>query len=486
MSPPETRPETSKTQGKTKRVRQYGLAVAVLLVVATILLVWPGLHKPPLTLAKPKADSQLDPQLADFISKELAQLGSSSRRHQDHSRIGLIYAVNGLWEEAQHAFSNACELTSNQPLPRLYLGVSAQELHQLDQAIQHFRGVVQRFPDFMPGYYRLGFALLSSGNAAEAERVFLTLSSRSPGEWRGFAGLGESRIRLGRFKEALEPLKAALQLDPENGGVHALLAQVYRSNGELEDASIHALLGQLSTATPMPDEWNRQGPSLMKLLPDQIQLANDLAAEGNPMEAVRILAGAREFHERNVLLLNQLAIALNRSGQPNKASRIIEDALKIEPKSIPALVTLSMVRNAQNRSQDAVIAADQAIALAPNLAQPLIAKANALLSLEQDEEAIASLEKAAGVDPKNLEIPVEIGDILWRNLQRPEEAKTRYEAALQKSPVSFKALARLFEFSIEQGQMNEAQNYLEQLRRIHPKATEAAGFERHFRPPAKP
>lgn len=455
-------------------------------ILAACILVGAGalglrlLHPPPL-VPRPVDLEALDPQLRDYLRIEIAKVEQAPRKAASHARLGLVLAVNALWGEARTAFSNVVKLDAQEPHGWMYSGVAAQELQDLPGAVSIFKETVRRFPNFMPGYYRLGFALLTSGSASEAEPVFAKLAQEAPNEWRGHVGLGEVKLRLGRPAEAVTELNKALALDPSAKSAHALLGQAFRSLGRQEEAELHSLLGQEYISTPMPDAWSAHATEHMKLLQDQVQLANDLAAEGNHKQSVRVLAEAYAYHDRDVSVINQLAIALNRSGQPNKAGTLLEKGLGIEPLHVPSLVSLAMARRDQGRLGEALGAAEKAITLAPNLAQPYLAKANVLLALEKDVEALGVLEKAASVDPKNAELAVEMGDILWHNLRRPEEARKRYETACQLGPVSFSAHARLFEILVQFGEIRPAWTVLEKLRRINAKACEAADFERQLR-----
>lgn len=477
---------TTTNASQPVKSRNLKLFLGLGTVSLGLALVWLVARNPALELPRPPRFDQLEPQLSAYLSSELDRMGSRSRRAEDHSRIGLIAAVNGLWHEAAFAFSNSVVLKPDQPLALMYWGVAAQEINELENAIDLFRRCTTEHPQFMPGFYRLGFALLARGSAAEAEAAFAELTRGEPGEWRGHAGLGECKLRLGKPREALAPLQEAIRIHPSAGSAHALLAQALRSLGQTNEAVRHALLGESAAATPMPDAWSKSATEHMRLLPDQFQLANDLALEGRPLDAVRILANAYSFHETNVAVINQLAIALNRSGQPNKSSRLLDRALEIDPANVPALVSSALVRNQLEQNQEALLLAERAIALAPNLAQPLIAKASALLGLERDEDALQALEKAATLDPKNPEIPIEMGDVFWRNLKRNEAALSQYRRARSLNPVSFKALSRLFEFSLEQGWIEEARSLLKELQSIHPTLTESAGLERALSAAAQP
>jgi len=363
----------------------------------------------------------------------------------------------------------------------MYVGVAAQELGELNQAVEIFRELISKFPSFPQGYYRLGAVLPRTGALDEAETAFRRLIELAPDEWRGFAGLGEVELRKGRPAEAAQHLERAVQLDFNAKTAHHLLGQAYRSLGRPDDAELVLQLGRNASDSPMLDEWSRTAYQHTKLLQDQIQMANEFWEEGHPEKAVEILAKAFVYQPDNLSLMNQLAIALNRSEQPHKARTILQRALQIDDHFVPALITLSLVQQKLNESAPALATAERAIALAPNIAQCHVAKANALLALEHDEEAIAALETARRIDPQNAEIPMQIADILWRNLNRPLEAKQHYEAARKLDPIFAPIYVRLADLNLQLGNASEARQAIAKLRRVAPNLPELSLLEERLR-----
>lgn len=425
----------------------------------------------------------LEPQLREYISQQLAWAQQKPRDASRHAALGMVYAVNGLWAIARQAFQSAAQLDPNDPLSAMYLGVAAQELGETEEATTVFGNLTKRFPDFAPGFYRLGNALLRSGNLDEAKNAFVRLTELAPREWRGWAGLGEILLRQGQYAEAAQRLEKAVDLDRAAKNAHSLLGQAYRSLGRVEDAEIELNLGRNAINFPMPDDWSKDASRHMKLLQDQNQLANDYCEEGQPLKAVEVLAKAWSYYPDNISLINQLAITLNRSQQPNKARLIVRRALEKDQNYVPALITAALIEGQLGQNEQALATAERAIALAPKLAQPHIAKANALLGLERDQEALAALEAARAADPQNSEIHLEIGDVLWRNLNRPREAKPQYEAARQLDAVSVRAHMRLAELHAQLGETGEAKKVLGRLRRIAPNHPALDAFERKLEKP---
>jgi tetratricopeptide (TPR) repeat protein len=154
------------------------------------------------------------------------------------------------------------------------VAVSTQESGDVDEALNVYRQLTLQFPNFAPGSYRLGEALLRAGAIAEAETAFRQLIILAPQEWRGYVGLGDVKIRRSDHAEAIKDLKKALQLDPNTKRAHHLLGLAYRGLGQLEDAQRELSLGLDAVNYPMPDAWSKEAPPHMKFLQDQFQRAN--------------------------------------------------------------------------------------------------------------------------------------------------------------------------------------------------------------------
>ncbi len=433
--------------------------------------------KPLLPVPLPKDLEILQPQLRAYLGEQTAWVKASPREASRHEVLGLVYAANGLWAESQAAFLNAIQLNPNEPLSYLYGAVSFQELGATDEAIRRLRALTRRFPQFAPGFYRLGDALERAGESDEAALAFEHLIQLAPAEWRGVAGLGECRLRQGRVDEAVKLLEKAVRMAPREKLAHHLYGQALQRLGRSKDAQRELRLGLDALHYPMPDAWSPLAPQHMKLLTDQIEMARDFCANGRPSEAARLLSAALVYNPTNLNLLNNLALALNQSGQPQPAKIVLQKALKIDSGFFPARVTLSASCLALDQNEEALDHARQAIALNPRHAFPHIALANVLLAMERDSAALAELETAVQCDPQNANLQMDLGDICLRNLNRPTEALEHYRRATELDPVLAPAWLRLAELDLRLGNTNECRAALQEARELTPDDPIIKGIE---------
>jgi len=430
-----------------------------------------------LSVPVPDDLARLEPQLRAYLEEKVRWTKDRPGDWQRQATLGIVYAANALWPQASSAFSNAAALNPREPLAQLYFGISELELGKLEPALQHFVAVTNQFPDFAPGYYRLGETSLRAGALEQAAAAFERLTQLAPDEWRGYAGLADARIRSGRPSEALQLLERALALNPSAKTAHHLLGVALRAVGRIDDAQLELSLGSDAINYPMADDWFRLAPQHMMLLQDQIDAANEYSANGQADRAVGLLETALRFQPTHLGLMNHLAIAYTQAGHPEKARLLLLEIIGKDPRNLPANIALSYACVALGSNDEASVRAQRAIELGPNVTQAHLAMANVLLAMERDAEALESLKNASRCDPANSGVYIELGDVIWRNLRRPEEALEQYRKAISLSPTSSQALGRLAELLLDRGGTNEAATTIESLRKLPDGAAEIKRLE---------
>ena len=452
----------------------------VLLAVAGVPFV-SNILRPPPNIPTPSNLAKLEPQLRAYVLEKTQWVRESPREMHRHATLGIVYAANSLWPQARSAFTNAARLNPREPLALMFIGVATLELGDINDATRLFRQLTARFPDFAPGFYRLGETLLRVGDPQGAEAAFRRLIELAPKEWRGYSGVGNARLRQNDPAEASEWLKKALQLAPGSRISHHLLGLAYRELGRKEAAEFELMLGRNAKVFPMPDAWSETASEHMRLIQDQIEAANLASQGGQPGNAVEILLQALSYNPTNVTLMNNLAIAYNRSRQPEKAHSLLLMLLEKHRQYLPAYITMSFTSQLLGRNDEALSYATQAIALDRSTAQAHLAKANALLATERDPEAIASLQEALRCDPQNAEILVELGDVHWRNLKQAGQAREYFRQAVQLNPALLGVHARLAELAIEHGDADEAGAAISMIRKLAPAEPGLTVFERRLK-----
>jgi tetratricopeptide (TPR) repeat protein len=438
--------------------------VAVLAMVASSVL--RARRHAPLPIPVPPSIASLDPQVRDHLAQLAVFAGNAPTDSSRRVELGLAFAVNGLWAEARQCFRDAIALGESGPLPELYALVSAQELGEPEDALRQLQRHVQRYPEHAPSWQRLGTLLSAHGRHSEAAQAFETVTRLAPDEWRGWAGLGEARVRSGDAIAAIEPLERAVSLDPFARPARHVLGQAYRAAGRAADGERELAAGRGQSMGPMPDAWSLRALIHMKSLPDQFEQADSLIARGEVTGAVQLLQEARRFHPENIAVITRLAEALDSAGRPRDAWSLMETALAAYPEDIQLQITASHVSAALTHTNQALAFARSAIAKAPHLVEARVAEANALVAAGDDKTAAAALQEAVELAPGNVGLWLQLGDLQWRNLARPDDALQSYLKARRADPIHPVALERLAELHRERGDLEIVTNLMAELGRL--------------------
>ena len=466
--------------GRFDRFKSGSARWATLVAFASLIGI--GLHlvlRPPLipvqTLGHPET---LDPQVRSHLDEILDLARTQPRDTSVRATLGIACAANGLWTEARQAFLDTGRLSPGEPLAALYAAIALQELSDTAGALKEFRSLVARFPDFAPGWYRVGEASLRAGELEAAETAFQRLIQLAPAEWRGPAGLGEIRIRQGHAADAVPLLERATSLDRSSKPAQYLLGQAYRAVGRTNEARIAIAAGTGEARQPMPDPWGDAAPNHVRALPDLLVQADGLSTTGRPDLAVQLLKQAVPFHPGHAGLLNQLAVALNRSGKAAQALPILNRLITQDPRAVAPRITRVYTHDLMGNAAAGLQDAHEAIQLAPRLSQAHLALADALLAQERDAEAVAALEEAAKCDPGNAEIHVELGEILWRNLSNKAAALAHLRQAIDLNPALVHAYGLLGQLEMELGGREAARQAATVLRQLAPDSQDRIELER--------
>jgi tetratricopeptide (TPR) repeat protein len=195
---------------------------------------------------------------------------ASIRRHPTSARLhiglGIAQYSRGRHEEAVASFCAAADLAPADPRPYPFLGemygVSPAQSDEITKRLARF---VALKPTDANGQYYYAMSLWrapapASGDGPDLARVEALLRKAMALDARH----AKARVQLGillseqqRWREAIQPLRAAIALEPDLAQAHFRLAQAYRRTGQTaladrELATFETLKGR-DTAPPVPE-----------------------------------------------------------------------------------------------------------------------------------------------------------------------------------------------------------------------------------------
>jgi len=441
--------------------------VAGLFVLALVgTWVWLMRLAPPPPIPVPAKLGELDPQVRNYLARCAARAAEKPRDAGRRAELGLAFAVNGLWDEARRSFLDAVLLGDRGPLPGMYAAVALQELGDSVGSRKELEQVVEAHPDAGPAWYRLGVARVAAGDWTGAAEAFGRVTQLSPEEWRGWAGLGEVWLREGRRAEAIAPLEKAVALEPFARSAYHLLGQAYMAAGRTNEAMAIRAAGRATGVTPMPDAWATRALDHMRLLPDQFERVDALAAQGRWEEAVARMKEAHRYHPNHATVAARLARVMVGAGQMDAAWSVLAEARQKQPDDVELLTEASATAAAAGRGTDALALARRALEVAPHSVEASVAEANALLASEQDTAAAAALERALRMAPENVGLWIQLGDLRRHNLRKHDLAYAAYQRARELDPIHPPVWERWTELAIEGEDWEGAEAGLEALKRL--------------------
>ena len=224
----------------------------------------------------------------------------------------------------------------NAPLRRM-LALAWLNVEAYDKAAALLKDDPQRETDGSL-QYAYGMALVRSGHAAEAERIFTELVAAHGDSAALHVILGEAQAEQGDFEAATRLLQHALALDPAVADANAALGTIYFKQGKFAEAdqALRAELQRhpesdrarqlLATVLDLQGKGGEAAPLLQRVLashPDshdaRYLLGKILLAHGKPADAVEQLVEAVRLKPDDASAHYQLANAYRQLGRQAQA-----------------------------------------------------------------------------------------------------------------------------------------------------------------------
>ena len=258
--------------------------------------------------------------------------------------------------------------------------------------------------------------MVHAGQLQQAEAQANALLYAQPAAGMLWKILSVARLRQG--KDALDALRRAAELLPEDAEAHANLGSELHARGEW--AAARSSLRRSLEREP------RNSDAL-------IESADAERALGRPRDAVALYQRALELDPHRREAHNNLGNAFLELEQPETAVRHYRQALAIKPEDAQILCNLGNALRQHGQLEEALECSHRAIALAPGLAMAHNNLGLLLAGRGQRTEAAASYREALRHNPRYVEALNNLGHVL-RELGEQREAGARYREAVELDP----------------------------------------------------
>ncbi|MBE2212232.1 MAG: tetratricopeptide repeat protein, partial [Opitutaceae bacterium] len=327
------------------RVRTWVVAGVGLLALGVGALVWRGavqrraweeerpMLPPPAGARAPGLDARLQ--------SCFERLGAYPPDHAALEEFARLCHANGLLESAVDAYRVLVRLQPADGRWSYMLAVIDAGYGRLPEAITGFRNATRLSPEHVPGWLRLGAALLKADDGAGATAAYEEALRRAPDEPFALLGLARCALREERWTAARGLLQRAVAANPRMAPALHLLATVHERLGSTDSAAA-ALIRADAAAMEIdpPDPWL---DDLYQECYDVYRLrviAATALAGGNLERALTVCERARSLAPDDARVHWQFGRIHHRVGHYDEARAAYTRAVELDPGDDKALLDL--------------------------------------------------------------------------------------------------------------------------------------------------
>jgi len=210
-----------------------------------------------LALAIQLADEGKGDDAVALAKSTIKSGGNGPEDREGYLQLEQIYARLKRWKDAEDALSQAEKLSSRgdeKEMVQFAFGALYERQKKYEQAEQSFRQVLQINPSNSMALNYLGYMLADRNiHLEEALNLIKRAVELDPQNGAYLDSLGWAYFRLGNYDQAEENLRRAADKTPADATVQDHIAELYSKTGKLKLAAMHwerALT-----------EWNRSAPA---------------------------------------------------------------------------------------------------------------------------------------------------------------------------------------------------------------------------------
>jgi len=307
-------------------------------------------------------------------------------------------------------------------------GVAGEKLNALKAKLSP-SDQEENFNNAVPAQQQLDslLDLYQSGRHDDAETLALSMTTEFPEHSFGWSILGALFGQRGRTEEALSANQRAVELAPNDPGIHTNFGALLHGLGRFEEAEA-SLRRAIELDPSSAAAHNNLGSSLKEL------------GRLNEAQAIfeQAIALKSEFFEAH----SNLGITLQKLGRLEEAEASYTEAIALNPDFAEAYSNFGITLQKLGRLEEAEASYTQAIALNPDFAEAHSNLGITLQKLGRLEEAEASCKRAIVLNPNYAAAHTNLG-VTLKELDRLGEAMASYTQAIALKPDSADAYVNL-------------------------------------------
>jgi tetratricopeptide (TPR) repeat protein len=352
-----------------------------------------------------------------------------------HEALGIVFLRELDTAGAEREFTSALRLNPKSVDARVNLGTVLIEEKRYSEAMWEMLGVLRSNPKYVPAIGTLSFILDQLGDNAAAV-VYLQAAIRSvPSSADLYVFLGSHQYEAGKYSEAIEVFRKALELNPRSDRAHYGLGLASLKKDPLN--GVPEAVREFKTALRFNPRNARAHFELGALAVQE----NDLdAAVADLEKAIQLQPDLAEAY-------GELGKVYEHEGRLDDAEMAFRAAVRLEPHMTLALYHLARVLQARGSTDEAKAYFDQERQLQEQAdqqpQQAILLKVEGLQAMNDGrlEVAVSAFRKALSLDPTP-QRTYDLGSALLRQGSM-QEAIECFRAAIRLRPSFVKAQAEL-------------------------------------------
>jgi putative PEP-CTERM system TPR-repeat lipoprotein len=378
---------------------------------------------------------------------------------------GSLLRAQNKPEQAIAAYSQAITLKPDHLFARIERAQLEIGAKQFDAAKADIDAAKKVSPNAMLVLYTQALLDFTQGKFAAAKESLQKVLRGAPEHMPTILLSGAVELNLGSFPQAEQHFKKYLEKFPDNTYARKLLAETLLKSSQPVDAA--------ATLAPLLKDGS-QDPQLLALAGESSMQTGDFTKATQYFEKASGLAP-------NVAGLHT-SLGLAKFGQGDQAKAIseLERATALDPKSEAAGVALVKAELGLKHYDKALTAVTAVVAAHPQSAAVRNLEGGVHMSKGNRAAARASFEKAASLQPDLFAAVLNLAQIDIAD-KKPDAAKQRLVAFVEKNKKSASAMAALASLAMNQKHPEEATTWLEKASAENPEAVgPATQLAKHY------
>jgi tetratricopeptide (TPR) repeat protein len=303
---------------------------------------------------------------------------------QTEDRIGFLFAVLALQNDAIEHFQKSIALDAGYPMAHYHLGVALWLKGDRDGSIPELQEAVKLAPRVFDYHYRLGSAYVESERNSEALvelKEAVALDSSSPQAWDS---LGHAMQHVGDLAGAVDAYHHGVTLDPTDDGLRSDYASML-------------------IETRQPDQAIREFEKILQHNPSNstilVKMGYAHLKKGEFGLAVKAFTDALEKDPSSAAAHYDLGVARKQMDDLESAKKEFNEAIRLDPSLPEARYILGITEWQLGNFVEAAAQMRAAIAIRPDYAEAHYMLGTILKQSGDPDAAISELKEAIRLDP---------------------------------------------------------------------------------------